>query len=225
MQANAAIATLTPSEVVCLNGSKFAPKGGFGDKYQLLGEDLAVSKKQLGVQMYAAAFVAEMGSGAIRLDVREKKTMLGMKTVRQIFVETGQPGVSWPPQTLEASIGPLSLQLKANRASHEVKAVVASFLREDAADPWIKAIDMVRNGLAQRGLLVRSEEKRLKIFTVTKFSLPPETAALAMTQLGVALDLLAGFQQSQRDLWNLLTSDIEVGINSRTTRTETGTDD
>jgi hypothetical protein len=224
MQPNAAQASLTPSEVVCLNGSRFAPKGGFGDRYKLLGEELEVSKKQLSVQVYAAAFAANMGSGNIRLDVREKKVMFGMRTVHQVFVEAG-PEISWPPWTLEAAIGPVALQLQASRASHEVKAVVSAFLREDADDPWNKAIDMIRDGLAHRGLLVRWEEKKLKIFTVAKYSLPPETAALAAAQLDGAQALLAGIQQSQPDLWNLLTADIAAGINSRTTRTDTGADD
>jgi len=225
MPANAANAALTPSEVVCLNGSQFAPKGGFGDRYQLLGEDLEVSKKQLGVQIYAAAFASNMESGSVRLDVREKRTMLGMRTVRQVFVEAGQPAVSWPPQTLEAAIGPLAQQLRTNRASHEVKAVVSAFLREDATDPWSKAIDLIREGLAHRGLLERWEEKKLKIFTVVKFSLAPETAALAAAQVDGTRTWLAGFQQSHPDLWTLLTADIAVGINSRTTRADTGGDD
>jgi hypothetical protein len=66
-------------------------------------------------------------------------------------------------------------------------------------------------------------EKRLKIFSVAKYALPAETAALAATQADAIRSWMIQFQQSQPDLWQLLAADIEAGIKSRQTRNDTDT--
>jgi hypothetical protein len=218
-------ACLTPSEVVFLAGSLFVPKGGMGDKYTLFGQETVVSKKQLAIHVYAAAFLAECGYGSIRLDMREKKAMMGLRTVRQIFVEIGTGPSPSPAPSLEASLRSLSEHLQSVRASHEVKALVASFLREDDGDPFAKAGDLIKEQLAQRGLAQKWVEKKLKIFSVVKYALPAETAALAATQVEAIRSWMTGCRQSMPDLWQHLAADIEAGISSRQTRSDTDNSD
>jgi hypothetical protein len=214
-------ACLTPSEMVFLAGNRFAPKGGVGDKYTLLGQEIYVSKKLLATRVYAAAFLAEFGYGSIVLEVKEKKAMLGLRSVRQVFVQIGSNATPSPVPSLEASLRSLSERLQASRASHEVKAVVASFLQQDDGDPFAKANDLIKDQLARRGLVQRWEEKRLKIFTVAKYALPAETAALAAAGVDAIQSWLTQCQQSQSELWQLLVADIEAGIKSRQTRSDT----
>jgi hypothetical protein len=216
-------ACLTPSEIVFLAGNLFVPKGGIGDKYTMFGQDIAVSKKQLAIHIYAAAFLAEYGYGSIGLEMREKKAMLGLRSVRQIFCQIGPNASPSPAPSLEASLRSLSEHLQSVRASHEVKAVVASFMREDDGDPFAKASDLMKDQLAQRGLAQKWTEKKLKIFSVAKYALPAETAALAVAQADAIRSWMMQFQQSQPDLWQLLAADIEAGIKSRQSRSDPDT--
>jgi hypothetical protein len=213
-------ACLTPCEVVLLNGERFVPKGGMLDRHLLLGSEIPVSKRQLATTVYAAAFLGGFSYGGIQLHPVEKKAMLGLRTVQQLFVEAGSGQVTWPAPSLEGALWPLSQQLRNNRASHSVAAVTAAFLARDVPDPHDKAIDMVRDMLAQRGLVQRWEEKKMKIFTTVKYALPPETAALATAQAGGILSWLTQFQQSQPALWKLICDETAHGIKSRTEQTD-----
>jgi hypothetical protein len=199
-------------------------KGGLNDRYTLFGQEAVVSKQQLAIHIYSAAFLAECGYGSICLEVQEKKAMLGLRTVRQVHVQIGPNATPSPAPSLEASLRSLSERLQASRASHEVKAVVASFMREDDGDPFGKASDLIKEQLAQRGLVQSWVEKKLKIFSVTKYALPPETAALAAGQADAIRSWMIQLQQSQPELWQLLTADIEAGIKSRQTRSDTSND-
>ncbi len=218
-------ACLTPSEIVFLAGNQFVPKGSMGDKYTLFGQDTVVSKRQLAIQLYAAAFLSEFGYGSIRLEIHDKKAMMGLRTVRQIMVEIGANPSVLPAPSLEASLRSLSEQLQTLRAAHDVKAVVSFFIKEDDADPFAKAMDLVKDQLAQRGLAQKWVEKKLKIFSVSKYALPPETAALASAQVEAIRSWMIQWQQAQPELWQLLTADIEAGIRSRQSRSDTDTSD
>ena len=150
--------------------------------------------------------------------------MLGLPSVHKIFVQIGLNASPSPAPSLEASLRSISERLQTSRASHEVKAVVASFMREDDGDPFGKASDLIKDQLAQRGLVQKWEERKLKIFSVAKYALPAETAALAAARADAIQSWMTQLQQSQPDLWQLLVEDIEEGIKSRQTRSDPSND-
>ncbi len=68
---------LTPSELVYLNGEMFAKKVLLGN-VDLIHSDEKVSLIQLGGAILATAILASEQAGALRLEVRERKGLLGL---------------------------------------------------------------------------------------------------------------------------------------------------
>jgi hypothetical protein len=71
---------LKPSELIYLNGERFAKKVMAGN-IELLHVDDKVSMERLGEAMLVAALLASEAQGAIKLDIREKKALLGLRKV------------------------------------------------------------------------------------------------------------------------------------------------
>lgn len=206
---------LTPSEVVFLTASQFASKGGLLDKYKLLDTEVEVSKKQLSTQIFTAALLANQAVGAIQLRGQEKKALFGLRTTQLLYAEPASAATPWPEGSLESAIQPAAERMKAHKGQHEVKNVVLAVLKEDQADPHSFAIDTVKFGLAQRGLVTKTEEKKLKVFRVAHYSLPPGTSELAAAKADSVRQLLAEFRNSHPSEWDLLRDQIDAGIQLR----------
>ena len=71
---------------------------------------------------------------------------------------------------------PLAERWQARKGQNDAEQLVYTMLREDVADPYRWAIDLIKDEMAQRGLLTVVEEKKLKILTVRHYELPPATA-------------------------------------------------
>ena len=206
---------LTPSDVVFLTANRFASKGGLLDKYRLLDTEVEVSKKQLSAQVFAAALIANQAAGAIEFRVEERKSLFGLRTTQVLLAEAASPAIHWPEGCLECAIRPAAEQLKADKGKHEVRNIVFAVLKEDQVDPHSSAIDTVRSSLAQRGLVTRTEEKKLKIFKVSHYSLPNETSELALSTADSVLQMLEGFRREHQREWALLLEQIDAGIQLR----------
>jgi len=71
--------------------------------------------------------------------------------------------------------------------------------------------------MAQRGLLDAVEEKKLKLFTVTRFSLPERTTRLAKGQsAGPVRALLENCQRARPEVWKELEAGIKKAVAART---------
>ena len=101
---------------------------------------------------------------------------------------------------------------------HQIsQAILYAWLREDSGSPWQTTIDLVKAGLAQRGLLQAYEEKSLKIFTVTRYALPDSTRALVAQQSTHPVQqLLSNCENYRKDVWDLLVKQIKKAIKDRT---------
>lgn len=208
-------APLAPSELIYLNGEQFGNKARFNNIELFNGEKVA--SDQLGQAMMAAAFLANEAAGTIRLEVRQKKALLGLRKVDALYAEP-VASANWPQGSLEAQIGAIAAQLTdANKPGNEVSTILYQWMAEDAPAPWLWAAQLVREALARRGLLETVTEKKLKIFTTTHHILPESTAALA-TELPLApvQALLETCQKRRPELWKLLTKEIKAAINRRT---------
>jgi redox-regulated HSP33 family molecular chaperone len=206
-----------PSELVLLNGEKFAKKVLAGN-VQLLHSQEKVSVAQLGQAMLAAAFLANERSGNIRLETRQKKAMLGLRKVTGLQVLPVSVTPAWPEHSFEAQIYSLVEHLGQH---NEVNDVVYAWLGQDSGNPWNSVIELVKEGMAERGLLERSEEKKLKIFTSVKHELPQSTANQAAQEPITSIQqLLAENERDRRELWDLLVKEIKKGIKDRTEQSD-----
>jgi hypothetical protein len=211
---------LAPSELVFLNGESFAKKAMVGN-VKLLHSGNNVSVAQLGQAIMAVAILACEQAGVIRLEVRPKKALLGLRTVNGLYVVPTGYVVAWPVYSLESMVRPLAEQLQADKESNEVINILYSWLREDTASPWQSSIELLKEGMAARGILTKVEERKLMVLKVTHYEFPASSAAL-VGQFSVEpyRQLLEICQNSRPDVWKLLVQQIKEAIRSRTEQTD-----
>jgi hypothetical protein len=206
---------LTPSELVFMNGEQFAQKVMLGN-IDLLHTDEKVSLNQLGMAIMAAAFLGCEEAGAFSLGIGERKALLGLRKVRELYAVPGDAQVRLPEDSLEAALASLAKRFE-ERDEHRVQNIVYAWLREDTSSPWNNAMGLLKAGMARRGLLDAREEKRLKIFTVTHYSLAKGTELLLRGQSFVLVkQMLEKCEQSRPEVWKLLVSGIKKAISART---------
>jgi hypothetical protein len=214
---------LTPSEVVFFNGEQFAQKAMLGN-IELLHSNEKVSQAQLGTAILTAAFLGCEEAGAFSLGIGERKALFGLRKVREVYAVPASARVQLPPDSLEAVLAGLAERFE-ERDEHSVQKIIFAWLREDASSPWNTAFDLLKEGMAKRGLLDARQEKKLKIFTVTHYSLAEETPRLLKGQsfspVKVALESCA---QSRPEIWKLLGGGIKKAISARTESQDSDTD-
>jgi hypothetical protein len=204
--------TLAPSEVVYLEGDRFAPAGGVFSGYRLPG-GASVSKRELAQQLYAAAFLAAEQAGTLTLAVRPKRTLLGLRTVQALYADPTGRTNPHPHNSLERYLPRLALR------QNEVWRILHELLHE-CADPYAEAVHLVGTTLADRGLLEVNRSKLLGVFTRTEIHLPERTESLAAGRVSEVQTLLFECQQARPDLWRMLITDIAKGISSRQQQTD-----
>ncbi len=118
---------LTPSEVVFLNGEMFAKKVTLGN-VQLLHTEEKVSLSQLGQAILTAAILAGEQAGAFRLEVQERKAMLGLRKVRKLFAVPANAREDLPEYSLEATLSDLAVRLKPED-KNDVSTIIYTWLR------------------------------------------------------------------------------------------------
>ena len=214
---------LTPSELVFLNGELFAKKVTLGN-LDLMHTDEKVSIAQLGGAILATAILACEQAGAFRLEVRERKATLGLRKVRELFAIPTSPRENLPEHSLEATFADMATYL-AQKDKNYIYNVLYTWLRQDAMSPWNTALELLKAGMAKRGLLDATEEKKLKLFKVTRYSLPERTAGLVKGQtVGPVKALLENCERARPEVWKELESAIKKAIAARTETSKTDWD-
>ena len=227
IDASHATGALVPSELVWLNAAAFAGKKTFNDwAYTPMGSESTVSLKDLARQVVAVALLGAEQAGAIRLEMRPKKTWFGLCTVTALYATPIDGGAAWPPDTLEARIVAAARGLQAHKDKHEVDKVVHDRLTEDVGNPWGAVLGMVGDGMSSRGLLETREVKRLKVFTSAEYVLPDRTAGLAGGSASTPLQqMIEATKQNRPEVWKLLTDKIESGFKSRVEQSDSDSSD
>ena len=211
-----AMPPFTPSELVLLNGQLFAEKAWVGN-VSLLHTEAKVSATQLGQAMFAAAFLAADQAGSISLEVRQKKVLMGLGKADALFADPGDPAIPWPEPSLEGRLHGLAERWQQNKGQSEVANVLYSLLGQDSLNPWQEAVDLVKAGLAARGLLRKVEERKLKILVFSHYELPESTSAMLLAQpVESVQQLLAGCKSSRPQVWKLLMAGINKAVQRRT---------
>ncbi|OGO36600.1 MAG: hypothetical protein A2W35_16390 [Chloroflexi bacterium RBG_16_57_11] len=214
---------LTPSEVVFLNGEQFAENVKLGN-VDLIHSDEKVSLAQLGGTILATAILACEQAGAFRLEVRERKATLGLRKVRELFAAPAQHRENLPEGSLEATYAGMATQM-ALKEKNDIYTILYTWLHKDSISPWTTALELLKAGMAKRGLLEATEEKKLKLFKVTRYSLPERTARLVKGQsVGPVKALLDTCQRTRPEVWKELEAGIKKAIAARTEASHTDLD-
>lgn len=201
---------LAPSEVVLLNGEAFAPPPGLADKLALLHTEGAVSAAALARALLAAAFLAAEQAGALRLEVRPKPTPFGPSKVLTLYAEPGGADPAWPEHSLEARLRGLAGEIP------EAAAVTRGLLEADSPNPWHQAAELVKRGLARRGLLDVVEVVQFGFVKTPAYELPAATRALAaQAPVAAVQQLLKDCEQGRPAVWAQLRQQLDAGLQQR----------
>jgi len=104
---------------------------------------------------------------------------------------------------------------------NEVSRIVYSWLGHDSSSPWNAVIHEVKEGLSSRGLLDRTEEKKLKVFTSVNHELLPDTLGHAEpARVDAVKQLLTSCQNSRKEVWDLLVKQLKKAISDRTEQSD-----
>jgi hypothetical protein len=207
---------LSPSELVMLNGDQFAKKVMMGN-IKLMHTDLSVSYSQLGEAILTAASIAVESIGNLLFEVRAEKAMLGLRKVKSIYVRPAMTQNEWPDYSLESQFVKIAERLDQEGESARVSDLIYIWLQQDSSAPWQSTIEMVQSGLAQRDLLDKHEETKLKVFTTSSYSLPESTASLAKKfPIDTVKALLTNYEENNKETWDLLKNEEKRAIKQRT---------
>jgi len=206
---------ITPSEAVFLHGEAFAGKARLA-KVKLLHNEASVSAEDLGRSILVAAFLAAEKTGDLVFETREQKKFLGLGKVRTLHALPGGTTGSWPDRSLEAAFCE-SARKGADRKKNDIRTIVYEWMGEDSGTPWQTVVEKLESAMAARGLLEAHEEKKMKIFSVTRYTLPETTAALRSdAALRETRALIEGCRTGRADVFELLGRQVNEAIRART---------
>jgi hypothetical protein len=204
--------SLSPSETIFLNADQFVKTAMLG--YRPVGSETKFSVQDLARTVIAGALLAMEAVGEIGLEVEEYKRLIGKG--HRVKITPIRETSSFPIPSLEAIVLEICAYLHNSKKGATAKDMVWASLGKDDDQPWNKMVDSIPPHLAERGLLGSTEEKKLKIFTVTHYEMLDETRKLAQEGPVDALKALLSACEAERpDLWKRLNKEISQGINAR----------
>jgi hypothetical protein len=202
---------LSPSEIVFLNADQFVKTARLG--FRMLGSETKVNTNDLARNILTAALMAMEAAGELQLEVEEYKRLIGKGRRIKLMPRTERS--TFPHPSLESKFQAAIAQLAASEDVANVKDLVYTWLEHDDDNPWKKVLDTIPAYLADRDLLERVEEKKLKVFTVVNYELLEETRKLAQeAPIAEVQSLLAG-GTDRSDLWKQLQKEINQAVGAR----------
>lgn len=214
MAQKASLHGLSPSEIVVLNGERFSQKAFAGNVELLHGGK--VSAAALGQAALLVAFLACGQVGEIAIELKEKRRFLGIQKVKVAFAQPASASGEWPEGCLEKAIGVLARKL-APQHDNDVQSIVYAWLEQDSGNPWKEVLRKIYAGMANRGLLEKQAEQKLRVFTEVKYSLPPRTAALSKrVSTDAILQMIGSCEADPSGEGEVLKKHIKKAIQKRT---------
>lgn len=205
--------SLAPSELILLRADEFAKKGRIRN-ITVMDTNLTVNPDQLGKAMLKAAIIANVNAGTIRLEQQQGKASFGLRKVTTLHMLPGNASAAWPDHSIESQF---SSQMLTNRGNSEVYSIVSKWLEQDSFNPWEKVVENVQEGMAKRGLLGKTEEKKMGIFTSNTYQLPQSTASMPdRSSVESVKEMLNEYSNQNRDKWSLLEKQLDKAIQERT---------
>lgn len=211
MNENQGTVSWTPSELVLLHGEKFAEPAKWGRDFavELLDGDVKVGADGLFKNLFAAAVLANEEAGAIRLVPRKVKAFLGQRET--LFAEPGDGAPAWPAPSLEAEIVALvrGEPIKVEDLAHAV-------LRVDSPKAAVTVIEVIKEWLAERGLVTKEKTTRLRVLVAIRYRLADDAARPASEPAAAQWrERLEEMPRTRPDTWKLLVHGIEQALKTR----------
>jgi hypothetical protein len=203
---------LTPSEIIFLKGDQFVKTARLG--FRLLDSETKVSTQDLARAVLSGALLTMEATGEIRLEVEEYKRLIGKG--RRLKVTLLSETTAFPSPSLEAVLTEICRFQENSKDGANVKDMVWASLGKDDSQPWNKMLNSIPPHIAERGLLETVQEKKLKIFTVTNYTVPESTRSLADAgPVSELKALLSNCETERPELWKQMKKEIDQGIKAR----------
>lgn len=202
------------TELVLFYGDRFATKAGMlgNSNVELLLTGGEAAYDQLARVVLPLAVLANEQAGVLRLEVRQKKALLGLRSVQYLEAIPAGGRASWPAGCLEDRA-----QALVNPGPRAVEDLLYALLQADSNNAYAQAVGLVQEGLAGRGYLVTEQFKKVKVFTMTRYALADGTRELASGRdVGGIQALLGSVQQGRPEVWKLLLEATNKALSRRT---------
>jgi hypothetical protein len=213
---------LAPSERVLLDGDRFvgAPSLTTGKEELLLKSDRKVALNPLAERTLAAAVLGAERAGALKLELRQRKALFGLRTVTELYAVRNGATDHFPEGSLEQSFARHFAD-----GERVVSALLHDAMEEDSGWPAAHALFLVKRGLSARGLLETEERKRLKLFTTSRLIATDALRELASRESGEGEQaLLAACERERPEIWKRLTKEIDDALVRRREVSDSGPD-
>jgi hypothetical protein len=199
-----AATTLAPSELVVLFGDRFTPEAGMlASKEEVLTSGARVNSEKLMNAAVAAAVWAAHRAGAVRLEMRQGKALFGLVKTQKLHVAPGSGASPFPAHTLESAI------VQAAQSAPALQALLQGWIGTEVTDVPARVLGMIKDGMAQRGLLEREQRKTMMVFTTTAYTLPDATKAAAERASLDAVQSLLRDAEREPELAKAVQKDID----------------
>lgn len=197
------------SDAVYLSGAAFASAPAWNEAKEELPDGTKVNQKKLAVQTVLAAFAYLYNKKLIDIvpGERERKALFRETKIKTAI---GKKLQSSAPDTsgLEAVI---FTHVYDNSNIYGV--ITGGLLKEDVLNPWGDVLEIVKKDLLDRGILKRVEKGKVLFITTHKYVVNEDISKeeKEVAELQKTLEEL----QSKGELFQIILSDIESGINFR----------
>lgn len=197
--------TFAPSELVLLNGERFAPEAGMlTGKEELLTTGAKVHSEKLMDAAVHAAVWALVEAGAVRLETRKGKALFGLIKTEKTHLVRGAGGNPFPPRTLESFLAEQA------GTEPELDDALAAYIGAETTDVPGRVLGIIKAGMGERNLLDVEQKKVLMVFSSVGYSLPAATRDLAAREpVEPILQRIARAEQAQPELYRAVHKAID----------------
>ena len=182
---------ITPSEVVMIDGARFAGKDAF-DSILLLDNRTSVSSHEFVTAQLMAALLEHERRGTVEFAIDGERVLVN---------PTGKTA-TWPSPSLESRLD--------FRPGEVVEAAVSRWAIVTHRGAWSRAAEKTMIPLVLRGLATATPTAAQRSYGYGGPNLP----AAAENRSAEVAALLDGCKAARPELWNLLTAEIVRGIES-----------
>ncbi|MBB4639113.1 hypothetical protein [Longimicrobium terrae] len=203
--ATATALTFAPSELVLLNGERFAPEAGMlTGKEELLTTGAKVHSEKLMDAAVHAAVWALVEAGTVRLETRKGKALFGLIKTEKTHLVRGAGGNPFPPRTLESFLAEQA------GTEPELDAALAAYIGAETTDVPGRVLGIIKAGMGERNLLDVEQKKVLMVFSSVGYSLPAGTRDLAAREpVEPIIQRAARAEQTQSELYRAVHKAID----------------
>jgi hypothetical protein len=207
---------LTPSELLLLHAEELINPDYSGrpeDTTILPHTDQRVPARDLAVNLFASAILANEEARAIHLETRERRRGEGLRV--GLYLRQGNIMPDWPDGSLEDSLDFLA-GWGAHNGHNEVWDLAYHLLERDDRRPETLVIAAAEEGLGRRGLLQECGDEDCPI-TPTRWVLRGRMARFVARESSQPVRSLLEQARGQRpEIWRLLLDELELALERRT---------